>query len=104
MGHLFGFSGTALINGAVAAGAERREAAEIESYLTENSAALDIDGDGKALPLTDGLLIIRYLFGFSGDALVQGAIAVKRKRLHRFRCSNIGYTNFTILFHHIPCH
>ncbi|MDA7590818.1 thrombospondin type 3 repeat-containing protein [Pseudomonadales bacterium] len=77
--HLFGFSGTALINGAVAAGAERREAAEIESYLTENSAALDIDGDGKALPLTDGLLIIRYLFGFSGDALVQGAIAADAK-------------------------
>ena len=77
--HLFGFSGTALTNGAVAAGAERREAAEIESYLTENSAALDIDGDGKALPLTDGLLIIRYLFGFSGDALVQGAIAAEAK-------------------------
>ena len=77
--HLFGFSGTALINGAVAVGAERREAAEIESYLTENSAALDIDGDGKALPLTDGLLIIRYLFGFSGDALVQGAIAADAK-------------------------
>ena len=77
--HLFGFSGTALTNGAVAAGAERREAAEIESYLTENSAALDIDGDGKALPLTDGLLIIRYLFGFSGDALVQGAIAADAK-------------------------
>ena len=77
--HLFGFSGTALTNGAVAAGAERREAAEIESYLTENSAALDIDGDGKALPLTDGLLIIRYLFGFSGNALVQGAIAADAK-------------------------
>ena len=77
--HLFGFSGTALTYGAVAAGAERREAAEIESYLTENSVALDIDGDGKALPLTDGLLIIRYLFGFSGDALVQGAIAADAK-------------------------
>ena len=77
--HLFGFSGTALTNGAIAADAERREAAAIESYLTENRPYLDIDGDGKALPLTDGLLIIRHLFGFSGDALVQGAIAEDAK-------------------------
>ena len=77
--YLFGFSGSSLTNGAVAEGAERREAADIESYLAENSAYLDIDGDGKALPLTDGLLIIRYLFGFSGDALVQGAIAPDAK-------------------------
>ncbi len=77
--HLFGFSGAALTNGAVAPGAERREAPDIESYLTENTVYLDIDGDGKALPLTDGLLIIRYLFGFSGNALVQGAIAADAK-------------------------
>lgn len=74
--HLFGFS-TALTNGAIAAGAERREATEIASYLTESSVALD--GDGKALPLTDGLLIIRYQFGLCGDALVQGASATEAK-------------------------
>ena len=34
----------------------------------------DIDGDGKETPLTDGLLIIRYLFGFTDQALVQGAV------------------------------
>jgi len=34
---------------------------------------LDIDDDGKTEALTDGLLIIRYLFGFSDDALVAGA-------------------------------
>ena len=38
------------------------------------AAALDIDGDGKVEPLTDGLLVLRHLFGFSGDALVSGAI------------------------------
>ena len=73
--YLFGFSGSALTNGAIADGAERPLAADIESYLAENSDYLDIDDDGKAMPLTDGLLIIRYLFGFSGDALVSGAIA-----------------------------
>ena len=73
--YLFGFSGSALTNGAVAAGAERSLASDIEAYLADNSVYLDIDSDGKALPLTDGLLIIRYLFGFSGDALVSGAVA-----------------------------
>ena len=34
----------------------------------------DIDGDGESKALTDGLLLIRYLFGFSGDSLVSGAI------------------------------
>ena len=28
----------------------------------------DIDADGQAQPLTDGLLMIRHLFGFSGTA------------------------------------
>jgi uncharacterized repeat protein (TIGR01451 family) len=35
----------------------------------------DIDKDGLHDALTDGLLIIRYLFGLSGDALVRGAVA-----------------------------
>jgi hypothetical protein len=35
---------------------------------------LDIDGDGEATPLTDGLLVARYLFGFRGAALVVDAL------------------------------
>ena len=34
----------------------------------------DLDGDDQSKPLTDGLLLIRYLFGFSGDSLISGAI------------------------------
>ena len=41
---------------------------------------LDIDGDGESKPLTDGLLLIRYLFGFSGDSLISGAIGVGAER------------------------
>ena len=37
-------------------------------------ASLDIDLNGKVDALTDGLLTIRYLFGFEGNALVQGAV------------------------------
>jgi hypothetical protein len=35
---------------------------------------LDVDGDGSAEPLTDGLLVLRYLFGFRGAVLVAGAV------------------------------
>ena len=34
----------------------------------------DIDGNGAADPLTDGLLALRYLFGFRGVALITGAV------------------------------
>jgi hypothetical protein len=36
---------------------------------------LDVDGDGLVQPLTDGLLILRYDFGFRGATLVSGAVA-----------------------------
>jgi len=35
----------------------------------------DIDGNGAVDPLTDGLLLIRYLFGLRGDSLIAGAVA-----------------------------
>ena len=40
----------------------------------------DLDGDGESRPLTDGLLLIRYLFGFSGDSLIFGAIGEGAER------------------------
>ena len=36
--------------------------------------AIDIDGDGLVLPLTDGILLLRFTFGFSGDVLTDGAV------------------------------
>ena len=41
---------------------------------------LDIDDNGRIEPLSDGLLIIRYLFGFNGTALTQGALSSDAKR------------------------
>ena len=72
--HLFGFSGESLRSGAVSGEAGRDSSEAIASYLTDADSELDIDGDGEAKPLTDGLLLIRYLFGFSGDSLISGAI------------------------------
>jgi hypothetical protein len=72
--HLFGFSGDSLISGAVSGEANRGSSEAIAGYLTDADSQLDIDGDGESKPLTDGLLLIRYLFGFSGDSLISGAI------------------------------
>ena len=35
---------------------------------------LDIDQNGEVTALTDGLVLIRYLFGFRDDALVAGTV------------------------------
>lgn len=35
---------------------------------------IDIDGNGEADALTDGLLMERFLFGFAGEALIDGAV------------------------------
>jgi hypothetical protein len=73
--YFFGFRGQTLIAGAVSPGADRETAPEIEAYIASILASLDIDGSGSAQPLTDGLLILRYLFGFRGATLVAGAVA-----------------------------
>jgi hypothetical protein len=72
--HLFGFTGDALATGAIAADAERNLASDISTLLSDADSELDIDGNGESKALTDGLLLIRYLFGFTGDALTSGAI------------------------------
>ena len=38
-------------------------------------ATLDIDGNGQFDGLTDGLLVLRYMFGFSGEQLINGTVA-----------------------------
>jgi hypothetical protein len=71
---LFGLTGETLISGAVGAGCTRCSAAEIEDYLASIETLLDVDGDGSAEPLTDGLLILRFLFGLTGETLTNSAV------------------------------
>lgn len=37
--------------------------------------SLDVDGDGVVRPLSDGLMVLRYLMGFQGSALTQKAMS-----------------------------
>jgi hypothetical protein len=73
---LFDFVGSALVNGAVSGACARCASATLEGYLDglDDLDALDVDGDGTASPLSDGVLILRFLFGFHGEALTSGAV------------------------------
>jgi hypothetical protein len=71
---LFGLTGATLTDDALGAGATRSTAADIEAFVGGAGAAFDVDGNGTSTALTDGVLVMRFLFGFSGDALVAGAI------------------------------
>ncbi len=56
------------------AGSDSNDAKDI--FVHDRLAdSLDIDGDGTADALTDGLLILRFLFGFRGDTLTNGVVA-----------------------------
>ena len=71
----FGFIAAALVTGAVdLADCTRCTAPAIEAYLASIETQLDVDGDGETEPLTDGLLSLRWLFGFTGAALTTGAV------------------------------
>ena len=78
--YLFGFSGTTLSESAVSSSALRTSAADISEYLSTNLAQLDVDGDGETDALTDGLLLLRYLYGFRDDTLITGALSSSATR------------------------
>lgn len=73
--YLFGFTGSTLTANAVGAGATRTTPEAITAFLAGSDcvAMLDIDSTRTLDALTDGILAVRYLFGFTGSALVQGA-------------------------------
>ncbi len=71
----FAFRGDPLVAGATGSNCERCTAPEIEGYLASISGDLDIDGDGVEQPLSDGILIVRWLLGFRGQSLISGAVA-----------------------------
>ncbi|MBC7710727.1 MAG: Ig-like domain repeat protein [Rhizobacter sp.] len=72
--YLAGVSGGAIAQGIDTTGALRTDATEQARYLDVIRPLLDIDGNTSFNPLTDGLLVVRYMLGMRGDALVAGAV------------------------------
>jgi hypothetical protein len=78
--YLFGLRGAPLISSAVGTNATRNTSDAIEAYLASILASIDVDGNGSVTALTDGLLMLRYLFGLRGDALIANAVGAGATR------------------------
>ena len=76
--YLFGsFSGEELIKGVIGNGATRSTYQQIAEYLNDGvqGGYLDIDGNGETKALSDGIIVMRHLFGsFTDQALINGAM------------------------------
>jgi hypothetical protein len=72
----FGFTGTPLVEGAVDVGCSYCTPQQVIDHLQSLGVLLDVDGDGQTDSLTDGLLLLRWGFGATGETLVQGAVDV----------------------------
>jgi hypothetical protein len=78
--YFFDFTGTSLTTAAVGGGCTRCNAAAIEPHLAALGLDLDIDGNSALEPLSDGLLALRWLFGFTGPTLTTGAVGMNCTR------------------------
>jgi hypothetical protein len=72
-GQRFSSAGAKLGGSAVVPGCTRCSAADVAAYIDSITPLLNVDGD-TLTPLTDGLLILRRLFGFSGQPLINNAL------------------------------
>jgi len=82
MRYLFGFTGDSLIEGAIGNNAKRDTSNEIIDYLAclNTLGILDADDNGEADALSDGVLINRYMMGWTGEQLIQDAVAPDAQR------------------------
>jgi hypothetical protein len=72
----FGFTGGALVDGAIDPGCSYGTPQQVIDHLQPLGVMLDVDGDGETDSLTDGLLLLRWGFGATGNTLIQGAVDV----------------------------
>ena len=70
--YLAGYTGTSLTENAIGLLPLRETPAQITAFLDDIKPTLDVDGDGRIDPLTDGLMLVRYMRGLRGAALVAG--------------------------------
>ena len=71
---MFGLTGSSLVAGAVADNAIYADAQEIELRINSLGSKLDVDDNGEVDALTDGILILRHLFGLTEGTLIQSVV------------------------------
>ena len=72
---MFGLSGQSLTNGVTAPDANFVYSGDLIQRFNSTGLLLDIDDDKSIDALTDGLLILRFLFGIRGENLSSNAIS-----------------------------
>ncbi|MDG1694547.1 MAG: di-heme oxidoredictase family protein [Porticoccaceae bacterium] len=77
--YTFELRGESLVNGALS-NDSIMTASQVESEIASASNITDIDADGQTDALTDGLLLLRYLFGLTNELLISGATATSASR------------------------
>jgi hypothetical protein len=77
---MFGLAGPTLTFNALGATATRTDPADIASYIVDAAFAFDIDDNGHVDALTDGLMILRFLFGLTGQQSILNAIGSDANR------------------------
>lgn len=77
--YLQGVRGEPLVHGLVTADAGRTDPASVTNFLDSLRPQLDIDGDGT-VSAADGVLLLRYLLGVRGDALVVNVASPQASR------------------------
>ena len=75
----FGLTGESLVADVISENSTL-STAEIESAIAQVISISDIDADGNVDALTDSLILLRYLFGLTGETLVTGSISTGATR------------------------
>ena len=78
--YMFGLRGALLIDKAVGSMPQRLSSDAIAAYLAGIKPALDVDDNGDVDALTDGMIVLRVLFGLRGAPVSDGAIGAAAKR------------------------
>lgn len=77
--YTFGLRGNSLTSNAVSTNSTL-PLDDIETRILNTMSIADIDGNSQIDPLTDGLLLLRYLFGLRENQLINGAVATNAIR------------------------
>jgi hypothetical protein len=77
--HAFGVRGASLTDSVMATNSTMTSE-EVQVAVEKALVIADVDGDGNVDALTDGLIVLRYMFGLTGDTLMDGVVSANATR------------------------
>ena len=78
--YTFGLRDEALTDNVVADNSTRT-ASQVAEIMERATVIADIDGNGVVDALTDGLMLLRYLFGLNGESLIDSVVDASASRV-----------------------